>query len=92
MFAAGFVVFLLGLSWGGTIYAWNSAATIASIVVGGVVLVIFVLYEIYVPLKEPLLPMHLFTNIRWTAAVILLGLGAGVVSCIGVPTLAIPLT
>ncbi|EON67606.1 hypothetical protein W97_06974 [Coniosporium apollinis CBS 100218] len=77
LFAGGFVSFLLGLSFGGSIYPWKSASTIAPIVVGIIVLVIFVLYEIYVP-KEPLIPMHLFKSMRWTAAVVLLGLGAGV--------------
>ncbi|KAF2465115.1 MFS general substrate transporter [Lindgomyces ingoldianus] len=78
LFAGGFIVFLMGLSWGGSVYPWKSAAVISAIVVGFVVLVIFVLYEIYAPLKEPLIPMHLFKNGRWVAAVILLGLGAGV--------------
>lgn len=53
---------------------------ISAIVVGGAVLAIFVLWEIYAPVKEPLVPMHLFKNIRWVAAVILLSIGAGVVS------------
>lgn len=59
-------------------YPWKSAAVISAIIVGFVVMVIFVLYEIYAPIKEPLIPMHLFLNGRWVAAVVLLGLGAGV--------------
>ena len=78
LFAAGFVVFLLGLSWGGQLYPWKSAAVIASIVGGFVVLVLFVLWECYAPLKEPLIPMHLFKSGRWVSACVLLGLGAGV--------------
>lgn len=78
LFAGGFVAFLLGLSWGGGVYPWKSAAVISSIVVGSVTLIVFVLYEIYAPIKEPLVPMHLFRNIEWVSAVILLGLGAGV--------------
>ncbi|KAF2840253.1 fungal trichothecene efflux pump, partial [Patellaria atrata CBS 101060] len=78
LFAGGFIVFLLGLSWGGAVYPWKSAAVISSIIIGFIVLVIFVLYEIYAPIKEPLIPMHLFANGRWSAAVVLLGLGAGV--------------
>lgn len=78
LLAGGFLVFLLGMSWGGVVYAWKSAATISSIVVGFVVLVLFVLWEIYAPLKEPLIPIHLFKNWRWVVACILLGLGAGV--------------
>lgn len=78
LFASGFIVFLMGLSWGGGVYPWKSAAVICAIVIGFVVLVIFVLYEIYAPIKEPLIPMHLFLNGRWVSAVVLLGLGAGV--------------
>ncbi|KAL1895421.1 hypothetical protein Sste5346_005227 [Sporothrix stenoceras] len=78
LFTGGFVVFLLGLSWGGSVYPWKSASTIASIVVGAVTLIIFVLWEIYAPLREPLIPMHLFKNVEWVAACVLLGLGAGV--------------
>jgi hypothetical protein len=48
----GLLLFLMGMSWGGGQYAWNSAHVIATIVVGFVLLVAFVLYEIYVPLKE----------------------------------------
>ncbi|KJR86888.1 siderophore iron transporter [Sporothrix schenckii 1099-18] len=78
LFSGGFVVFLLGLSWGGSVYPWNAAGTIGPIVVGGVTLVVFVLWEMYAPLREPLLPMHLFRNVEWVAACVLLGLGAGV--------------
>lgn len=78
LYAGGLIMFLMGLSWGGAVYPWKSAATISAIVVGGVVLAIFVLWEIYAPLKEPLVPMHLFRNREWVVAVVLMGLGAGV--------------
>ncbi|KAF2668524.1 siderophore iron transporter [Microthyrium microscopicum] len=78
LFTCGFVAFLLGLSWGGATYPWKSAAVIVSIVGGFAVLVVFVLYEIYAPQKEPLLPVHLFRNGHWVASCVLLGLGAGV--------------
>ncbi|KAF2015910.1 siderophore iron transporter [Aaosphaeria arxii CBS 175.79] len=78
LFASGFIVFLMGLSWGGTVYPWRSAAVIAAIIVGFAVMTAFVLWEIYAPIKEPLIPMHLFKNGRWVSAVVLLGLGAGV--------------
>lgn len=60
------------------VYPWRSAAVISAIVLGFLVLVAFVLWEIYAPIKEPLIPMHLFLNGRWVAAVVLLGSGAGV--------------
>jgi Fungal trichothecene efflux pump (TRI12) len=76
LFVGGFLTFLLGLSWGGSVYPWKSAHVIATMVIGGVILIVFALWESYANLKEPLLPLHLFKNIRWVAACILLGLGA----------------
>ncbi|CAK7234547.1 hypothetical protein SBRCBS47491_008984 [Sporothrix bragantina] len=83
LFTGGLFVFLLGLSWGGQGYAWKSAQVISTMVVGGVTLIGFVLWEIHCSslttfVKEPLLPVHLFTNIGWTATIILLGLGASI--------------
>ncbi|KAF2817771.1 MFS general substrate transporter [Mytilinidion resinicola] len=74
----GFVIFLMGLSWGGAIYPWGSASVICAIVIGFVVLVCFVLWEVFGPIKQPLIPMRLFLNGHWTAAVVPLGLGARV--------------
>jgi MFS family permease len=51
---------------------------ICAITLGVVGLIVFTLWEIYAPLKEPLIPMHLFKNMEWTSSVILLGLGAGI--------------
>jgi len=48
----GLLLFLMGLSWGGTQYPWKSAHVIACIIIGFLLLVGFFLYEIYVPLKE----------------------------------------
>jgi hypothetical protein len=71
------VVFLLGLSWGGSIYPWRSAGVICAILIGALTLAVFVIYEIYVA-KQPLVDMKLFLNGQWSAAVVLLGLGAGI--------------
>lgn len=76
--ASGFLVFLLGLSWGGTVHPWKSAGPISAIVVGFIVMVLFTLLEVYVPLKKPLTPLRLFKDGRWVVAWLLLGLGAGV--------------
>lgn len=83
LFAAGFVPFLLGMSWGGGLYPWTSAAVLASIVGGFAMLVVFALWETYAPIKQPLVPMHLFKNGSWCAAITLLGIGAGIVSYTG---------
>lgn len=78
LFTGGMIVFLLGLSWGGNLHPWTSAAVIATIVIGGATLAAFALYETYIPLKEPLIPMHLFRNKGWTASTLLLSIGASV--------------
>lgn len=82
LFLGGFTLFLLGLSWGGSVYPWKSAHVIATMVIGGITLVAFALWEIFAYLKEPLLPVHLFSNFAWAVACILLGLGARYVSTI----------
>ncbi|OBT54401.1 hypothetical protein VE04_10332 [Pseudogymnoascus sp. 24MN13] len=78
LFTGGMIVFLLGLSWGGSLHPWSSAAVIAPIVIGAVTLVVFALYETYMPLEEPLVPMHIFRNKGWTASTLLLSIGASV--------------
>lgn len=75
LYAGGFVVFLLGLSWGGVLYPWKSAHVAATMVVGGLALVSFALWELFAPLKEPLVPMRLFANIQWVATTLLLSCG-----------------
>jgi hypothetical protein len=68
----------MGISWGGSYYPWGSAHVIATIVVGFCSLVAFVLYEIFAPLKEPLMPMNLFLSIPWVADIFMVALGASV--------------
>lgn len=48
------------------------------LVVGFACLVGLFVYEAYRPLKEPLVPLHLFKNTEWLASVISLSLGASV--------------
>ncbi|KAH7095660.1 major facilitator superfamily domain-containing protein [Paraphoma chrysanthemicola] len=45
MFILGIGCFILAIQWGGTSYAWNSAAVVAPLVVGGVLSIAFFLYE-----------------------------------------------
>lgn len=65
LFAAGIVLFLMGLSWGGSVYPWVSAPTLSAIFIGFALLIVFALWEIYAPIKEPLIPVHLFKNLEW---------------------------
>ncbi|EON97829.1 putative trichothecene efflux pump protein [Phaeoacremonium minimum UCRPA7] len=78
LYTGGLLILIMGLNWGGSVYAWKSAHVIATIVAGFVGLVLFVLWECFVNLKEPLVPMRYFRNRGWDASVILSGLGASV--------------
>ncbi|MGC5246348.1 MDR family MFS transporter [Gordonia sp. DT219] len=65
----GSVGLTLGLSWGGSQYAWGSA-TIIGLFIGAVIaFVIFVFVELRA--TEPILPMHLFRRRVFTVAAIL---------------------
>jgi hypothetical protein len=61
-------------SQGGGIYPWVSAHVLATIIVGAFGIVAFILYTLFVPLKDPFLPLHLFRNGQWD---ILQGIIAG---------------
>lgn len=71
LYGGGLVCLLLALSWGGKQYQWNSPQCIATLVIGVILLIGFVLYEVFIPLSEPLLPMKLF-KVRnfWIAVVV----------------------
>lgn len=64
LFTSGLVLFLLGLSWGGSSYPWKSAAVISTVVLGGLLLVALGFWEAYSNVKIPLLPARLFRNKR----------------------------
>ncbi|KAJ5810371.1 uncharacterized protein N7503_002589 [Penicillium pulvis] len=55
----GTAVFFLGLNWGGNDYSWSSPHVIASLVVGFVVVVVFVLWQ-WKGAAVPLIPLHIF--------------------------------
>jgi MFS family permease len=78
LFTGGFLIFLMGLSWGGSMHPWNSAPVIATIVVGGVTLIAFVCWEAFANLKQPVVPTHLFRNAGWVAIVFLCSLSSSV--------------
>lgn len=78
LFTGGFLIFLMGLSWGGSVHPWNSAPVIATIVIGGATLIVFVLWEAFAKLEEPLVPTRLFRNGSWVAIIFLCAIGATV--------------
>ncbi|MDA1279410.1 MAG: MDR family MFS transporter [Chloroflexi bacterium] len=51
---------LLGLSWGGNQFAWSSPQVISALTMGGVMVVVFALYETRV--TDPILPLAVFRN------------------------------
>ncbi|OQV10662.1 hypothetical protein CLAIMM_14629 [Cladophialophora immunda] len=71
LFASGLVLTLIGLSSGGNVYPWKSAPVIVMITLGVCLLVVFVLWEAYAPIQQPLVPLHLFRQRDWIIAVFL---------------------
>ncbi|KAJ6015614.1 hypothetical protein N7540_010205 [Penicillium herquei] len=55
----GTALLILGLNWGGGEYAWSSTHVVASLVVGFVVSVTFVLWQ-WKGTSVPLVPLHIF--------------------------------
>lgn len=78
MLTLGLLLFLMGLSWGGALHPWKSAHVISTLVAGFLLLVAFGCYETFVPLKEPLLPVHLLNNRGLMLSIILWSLGASI--------------
>lgn len=70
LFTGGLATFLIGLSWGGQSYPWQSAKVIATIAVGGVALIAFVFWDTYGHKGDPLLPLHLFKSRGYLAMVL----------------------
>ncbi|KAH8662156.1 fungal trichothecene efflux pump [Xylariales sp. PMI_506] len=60
LFIIGCVLFLVGLSWGGTVYPWTSAETLCTLLIGIATLVLFALYETFWCKGQPLMPPRLF--------------------------------
>ncbi|KAI1826115.1 major facilitator superfamily domain-containing protein [Xylaria intraflava] len=58
---SGTTIFLLGLTWGGTDYPWNSPHVIATLIVGFILSVVFVLWQ-WKGAKYPLIPLHVFKS------------------------------
>ncbi|CAK7218972.1 hypothetical protein SCUCBS95973_003663 [Sporothrix curviconia] len=69
------VLILLGLNWGGGTYAWSDPHVVAPLVIGFVLVIVFGVYETYMPLEQPILPVKLLKNRAYLAIV--------AVACIG---------
>ena len=64
LFTAGCTLFIIGISWGGSLYPWVSGTSIAPIIVGFLTLVALGFYERYGNLQEALLPPRMFKQVR----------------------------
>ncbi|WZH49101.1 uncharacterized protein QYS62_010293 [Fusarium acuminatum] len=69
LFTAGCVLFLVGLSWGGTTYPWKSAEVICTLLIGIMTLACFFVHEAYFCRVQPLIPSRVFKNIGYVAVV-----------------------
>lgn len=72
LFIIGFGLIILGLTWGGASYPWKSAAVIASLVLGVIFAVCFIVWEymlapgnplsLVLPYQKPMLPWVMLCN------------------------------
>ncbi|KAF4465823.1 trichothecene efflux pump [Fusarium albosuccineum] len=69
LFLSGCVLFLIGLSWGGTTYPWKSAEVLCTLVIGIATLAGFFVYEGFFCRVQPLMPPRVFKNIGFVAVV-----------------------
>lgn len=74
---AGLILFLTGLNWAGQTYPWRSVQVISTLVVGGIVVVIFFIWEKF-GTNYPMFPMALIRSPRPFMAVTILALTSGV--------------
>ncbi|HEX8998225.1 MAG TPA: MDR family MFS transporter [Ktedonobacterales bacterium] len=63
------ILLLLGLTWGGVTYPWNSWQVISALAGAGVLLIAFILVERFA--AEPVLPLGLFKNQVFASASVL---------------------
>ncbi|HEX8032440.1 MAG TPA: MFS transporter, partial [Ktedonobacterales bacterium] len=59
--AGATVCLLLGLTWGGQMYPWDSVQVISTLTAAGVLFIVFFIVERFVAI-EPILPLDLFRN------------------------------
>ncbi|KAK7445002.1 fungal trichothecene efflux pump [Colletotrichum acutatum] len=69
LWTAGLTLLLMGVSWGGVMFPWDSAATISSLVLGVVLLVALFCWEAFADLKYPAIPIKFFANRGFMALV-----------------------
>lgn len=89
LYTSGLVLLLLPLGWGGTLFAWKSAATIATLVIGFFTLCSFLAWEAFLTRRSsaglahpspqrvsPLVPLSLLKNRGFMALVVCATVGS----------------
>jgi EmrB/QacA subfamily drug resistance transporter len=69
LLVGGVVPILIGLTWAGITYPWDSIQVITALVGGAVLLAVFAVWENHA--AEPILSLHLFESRAFTVAVLL---------------------
>jgi hypothetical protein len=87
MFILGVGLIILAVQWGGTTYAWSSAATVAPFVIGGILCIAFFGYEYLLgpgrmaarmfPNQIPMIPSTLFRK-KDTSLLMIINFSAGI--------------
>lgn len=76
LFLAGCTLFIVGVSWGGSMAPWISATVLAPIIIGLLILIGLGLYEAYYTLAAPLFPPRLFRALRhFTVPMLVMAIG-----------------
>ncbi|KAL4809847.1 MFS general substrate transporter [Aspergillus unguis] len=70
LFTGSITSILIPLTWGGTMYAWDSWRTLTPLLIGTVAMVVFGVYERYIA-TNPVIPLSLFQT--WTVIVTYIG-------------------
>lgn len=81
LFIAGMTAFLLGITWGGVQYSWSSFKTWLPILLGGLLVIVSLVYEAFVP-SEPFIRLSVFHNMS-AAITFFLTLVHGLIVSIG---------
>ncbi|CCH41176.1 putative membrane protein [Wickerhamomyces ciferrii] len=61
LMTAGIVIFLLALTFGGVEYSWNSGAVIAMFIIGGILMILFLVWNFKFS-KAPIIPWFVIKN------------------------------
>ncbi|OAG13327.1 MFS general substrate transporter [Alternaria alternata] len=76
LFLAGCTLFIVGVSWGGSMAPWVSATVLAPIIIGLVTLIGLGFYEAYYTQAAPLFPPRLFRALRhFTVPMLVMAIG-----------------